>query len=394
MRHFHLFCLALLCATWAEAGEWSGYVEGQLRYFTQEATSPEQTDHSLSLAFEPEYYQSWDTGRQSLTFKPFLRWDSQDEERTHGDIREFLWLYAGDRWELRAGIGKVFWGVTEALHLVDIINQTDLVENPDGEQKLGQPMLKLSLERDWGTLDLYTLPYFRERTFPGEAGRLRTHPRVDPDLTTYASNRQEHHLDFAVRWSHFIGDWDIGLAHFRGTSRDPSFNTVMNSDAEVVLAPHYEIIHQTSMDLQATKGDWLWKLEAIHRGGLDEPYNAATGGFEYTLVGVAETNLDVGLLGEYLYDERGDDALIPFENDLFIGMRLTANDVQSSELLTGIIKDLDSSALMFNLEASRRLGSSWKLSAQARIWIDIPQEDPFYDYSADDYLEINLANYF
>ena len=29
-----------------------------------------------------------------------------------------------------AGIDKVFWGVTEALHLVDMMNQTDLLEKP------------------------------------------------------------------------------------------------------------------------------------------------------------------------------------------------------------------------------------------------------------------------
>ncbi len=134
----------------------------------------------------------------------------------------------------------------------------------------------------------------------------------------------------------------------------------LTDTGELVLAPHYPQIRQTSLDLQATKGDWLWKLEALHRSGQDDPYNAATGGFEYTTVGIAETDMDLGLLMEYLYDERGETAPVPFENDLFIGLRLTANDAQSSELLTGIIQDLDSSALMFNLEASRRLGSAWK----------------------------------
>ncbi len=356
--------------------------------------SAEQTDNTLSISVEPEYFHGWDDERQSLTFTPFLRWDSQDDERSHSDIRELMWIYAGNRWELRAGIGKVFWGVTEALHLVDIINQTDLVENPDGEQKLGQPMLKFSLERDWGILDLYALPGFRERTFPGEEGRLRSHPWVDSDLASYESDREERHLDFAVRWSHSIGDWDIGLAHFKGTSRDPSFNPTLNSDGQTVLAPYYAIIHQTSLDLQATKGDWLWKLEALHRGGLDDPYNAATGGFEYTRVGIAETDMDLGLLAEYLYDDRGDEAPVAFENDLFLGLRLTANDAQSSELLSGVIKDLDSSALMFNLEASRRLGSSWKASAQVRLWIDVPEDDPLYAFSSDDYIEISLAKYF
>ena len=76
-------------------------------------------------------------------------------------------------WELRLGIGKVFWGVTESRHLVDTINQSDGVEDIDGEAKLAQPMATLSWIRDWGVVELLVLPYFRERTFAGVEGRPR-----------------------------------------------------------------------------------------------------------------------------------------------------------------------------------------------------------------------------
>ena len=89
------------------------------------------------------------------------------------------WLKVFDESELRVGLRKVFWGVTESQHLVDIINQTDLVESLDGEEKLGQPMINYALINDWGTLDLYLLPYFRERTFSGINGRLRSSLYVD-----------------------------------------------------------------------------------------------------------------------------------------------------------------------------------------------------------------------
>ena len=376
------------------AGEWSGFVEGQIRYFPQQALDDDQSDSTFSLALQPEYYHRWDKGNQSLLFVPFARYDRQDEERTHGDIRELIWTYAGDGFETRAGIGKVFWGVTEALHLVDVINQTDLVENPDGEQKLGQPMLKLSLERDWGILDFYLLPGFRERTFPGEEGRLRTHPRVDSDAARYESDREERHLDFALRWSHYLGDWDIGLSHFSGTSRDPVFIPTLSGSGEPVLTPYYELMHQTGLDLQATKGDWLWKLEAIHRRSDSDRYIAATGGFEYTLVGIRDSAMDLGLLAEYLYDDRRDEATTPFENDLFLGLRLTANDIDGSELLAGVIHDLDGNTALFNLEASRRIGNSWKASLQARLWFNVDEDDPLAGLRRDDYLEFSLARYF
>ena len=49
-------------------------------------------------------------------------------------LREAHWLHDKGAWDLLIGVGKVFWGVTESRHLVDIVNQTDLVENPDQEE--------------------------------------------------------------------------------------------------------------------------------------------------------------------------------------------------------------------------------------------------------------------
>ncbi len=74
----------------------------------------------------------------------------------------------------QVGLSKVFWGAAEFVHLADIINQTDGVEGFDGEEKLGQPMLRLSLFLDRGTVNAFILPWFRERTFPGKKDRLRT----------------------------------------------------------------------------------------------------------------------------------------------------------------------------------------------------------------------------
>ncbi len=83
------------------------------------------------------------------------------------------------------------------------------------------PMIRFSSERDWGLLDLFVLPGFRERTFPGIHGRFRSQPRVDRDLTRYESDKEDRHIDLAIRWAHSLGDWDIGLAHFHGHQPHP-----------------------------------------------------------------------------------------------------------------------------------------------------------------------------
>lgn len=382
--------LGLLGSINNSAAEWSGFVSSELRYFPETPLFSEQYQHAnFSLVMQPMLRHEWDRGYQTFTFVPFLRWDQHDHQRSHADIRELTWLKAAENWELRLGIRKLFWGVTESQHLVDIINQTDAVEDIDGEEKLGQPMINLALIRPWGTVDLLVLPGFRTRTFPGVQGRLYGGLPIDTDQTRYESAAEEKHVDGAIRWTHTLDLWDIGVAHFVGTSREPRFLV-----QDLRLIPYYEQIYQTSLDVQATQADWLWKLEWITRSGQQDRFTALTGGFEYTFVGVLDSAIDIGLLGEYLFDDRKDNAPTLFQNDLMVGLRWLFNDIQSTELLASAIVDLDSHACFYMLEASRRLGDSWILSLEARFFARTPREDFAYAFRQEDYVQVALTWYF
>ena len=388
-----MLCLALSSPALAAAADWSGYFALDSRTFFSTADHEQQGDSDVSLVFEPELYHEWNEGRDSFTFTPFLRYDSQDSERTHGDLRELYWQRFGQDWELRVGWSKVFWGVSESQHLVDIVNQTDLVEDFDGEDKLGQPMVRLAWFRGWGTLELFVLPGFRERTFPGRDGRLRPPLPIDVDDARYESAAEEEHVDAAVRWSHVLGPFDLGVSYFKGTGREPLI-IFEHTDDGPRLVPFYEQIDQFGLDLQATVGGWLWKLEAIHRSGLDDDHVAATGGFEYTLGSPFGTSFDVGFLIEYLWDERREQAPTPFEDDIFVGTRWALNDTQSTEILAGAIVDLDSDARFLLVEASRRLRDAWKLELEWRGFTGIPADDPAAAIRADDHLSLRLARHF
>jgi hypothetical protein len=384
-------CIA--CASLAPAHDFSGYVAAEGRFFLHDPLYPGQNKNNASLAIQPEYYHEWENG-SSFIFVPFARIDSADSERTHFDIRELNYLWLDDSWELRIGVGKVFWGVTEFVHLVDIINQTDGVESIDGEDKLGQPMINLSIPRNWGVVDFFVLPYFRERTFPGREGRLRFNPMVDTDNAVYESADEEHHVDFAVRYSHSIENWDFAIYNFNGTGREPTLLRGLDENSQTILIPYYEQINQTGLDLQIVVGEWLWKLEALYRTGQGDSFFAAVGGFEYTFIGIAETHMDLGVLNEWAYDERGDKAATPFENDVMFGLRLTVNDAASSELLAWFSQDLKSSFHTIGLEGSRRFGDNWRLSIEARALIDPPEDDLLYSMRDDDFVRLEMAYYF
>lgn len=377
----------------APQGELSGYISVDARLFANDPKYTGQDDHNASIAVEPEYYIDWADGAQRFAFRPFARYDTNDDERSHIDIRELYWRLEHNDFIVKLGLDVVFWGVAESQHLIDVINQTDFVENIDGEDKLGQPMLNIDYATQWGTLQAYVLPYFRERTFPGENGRLRTNPVVDTDDALYESGDEEKHIDFALRWSHYFGDWDVGLAHFSGTTRTPAL-LARGEGENSRLLPYYFQIEQTSLDIQATKGAWLWKLEALYNSNHLEDFYAAVGGFEYTWFGAINEVADLGWLLEYHFDERDDRALTPLQEDLFLGVRYTGNDIAGTRLLAGVVVDTDSQSTFGNLEAVRRLGENWTLTFEARIFSNIERNDLLRYWEDDDYIELQLSRYF
>ena len=206
-------------------------LNGEYRYFFEDGLYHGQENHFPSLSLKPKYSVEWKDGYESINFEGFLRWD-RDWQRTHWDIRELYYQKAKNKWEFNVGLKKVFWGVTESNHLIDIINQTDQVESFDGEQKLGQPMLQTTFTSDnYGAFDFFYLPYHRKRVFSGREGRLRFRVLLEKDELGYESDAKEWSPSFAFRWSHYFNIIDIGITQFYGTGREPVF--VFNPSGEI-----------------------------------------------------------------------------------------------------------------------------------------------------------------
>jgi hypothetical protein len=386
-----IFIFISAVASIANAGELIGFAAMEYRQFFQEEQFKEQNFGAIpSLLIEPEYYHSSEDRTHSFVAKLFFRYDPNDDERTHFDIRQADWLYAGEDWEVRAGISKVYWGVAESRHLVDSINQVDGIEDIDEEDRLGQPMLQIALLRDWGSLRFFYLPYFRARTFPGQEGRLRGPIVIDADHPRFQEQIEEWYPNFALRYEHTFGNWDLGVAQFHGTDREPTFILQGNQ-----LIPFYRTINQTSLDLQYTEDAWLWKLEAIFRSSRNDDFVAITGGFEYSFFGIFDSDHDLGLLAEYHYDGRNQNSPATlFDNDFFVGARYVFNNVSDSEILGGITTDLDGKGTVAILEASHRIDDHWKIEFDARFFIDIEQNDSASFLNRDDFAQLRMSYYF
>jgi hypothetical protein len=346
--------------------------------------APDLSPWEAALTLDASLHQEWSGGKYELRLSPYVRWDPQGE-RSRLDLRELSVGLLGQRWELRVGFQELFWGAAESAHLVDVVNQRDLGIRSEGYRKMGQPMIDLTAIRRWGTVDLLLIPWFRERTFDGHAGALWAPLRVDASQPVYESGSGRAHLGWAVRWSHTLGSWDLGLSHFQGTLREPGFVPARDAAGNPVLAPRYDVGGHTGLDLQLSTGAWVWKLEAVTADREPGRYVAAAGGLEY---GIGDY---LALFAEYLYDSRGRAAFTSFEDDLFLGGRLFLPDGQ---VQAGVYLDRRTLNTVLSLAVGWRLGESLTVELEAGTFVGDELREPALARRQHSYVSLELTRYF
>ena len=346
----------------------------------------------LAASFRAEITHELVEQNVYLSFEPFVRLDQYDENRNHADIRELKAIKVYDNWEFEGGLSQIYWGVAESNHLVDIINQTDALEGIDGEDKLGQPLLRGSRIFDQSTLSFFVLPGFRERQFLGRESRFALPFPVDEDNAQFESDQGNDHVDYSLRYSGYAGLMDYGLSWFKGTARRPLFRP--SAPDSSVMLPYYQQIERVGLDVQYTIDAWLWKLEAIHQQSELPSYSAYVGGLEYTFFNMHDGSYDLGLIAEYSRDTRDDPQTVFLQNDMFLGTRFAFTDAESSSILAGGFFDLDDDSRVFRIEASRRVFGDATLSLEAQVFSNTAPGNINNIYRNNDFLMLDIAWYF
>ncbi len=371
-----------------QSPEVRGLFAVEARKFFDKALDDRQESEGFTMILEPEMF--WNIGdNSSFTLTPRLSVDQNDHQRSKFDLREAYLQQLYGNWEFRFGLAEVHWGQTEFVHLVNVINQTDLIEGIDEEEKLGQMMIETTTFIGDGTLQAWILPGFRERTFAGTAGRLRNIPHVDQDKTTYESGSGRYHTDFAARYSTFIQDWEVALSGFHGTHRIPRFK--LNSDGSA-LAPHYLQTTQFTVESVAAIDAWLIKCEGLYRHLENEHHLAFTGGTEVTFVGINPSGHDLGWILEMAWHSEDDESA--FASEIMSGFRWVFNDIDNTEFLAGLIYDWERGSQLCTLEASQRIGESLKLDIEGKFFHAIDSHDLLYSLRKDSHLMAELSYFF
>ncbi|MDP2561157.1 hypothetical protein [Psychrobium sp. 1_MG-2023] len=402
--------MALLLGTSANAQmQFNNHVGLEQRHFWQQPLLPQQKSNQTNVFIDSEIYWENELGSDSLTINPFYRYDTVDDNRSQFLFKQAYWLHLGqnplgEAYEFSLGSKVVFWGVTESRHLVDIINPTDQISSPDGEDKLGQLMAQLSLIKDWGSIEFFVMPYFSQPKFQTAPARLRF-PLLVTDTPLYQSKQQQKNIDLAMRINALYDDWEFGLNVFDGTSRSPDFIPNIVKKEMPTLTPFYRQTRVYSSDIQLTLDSSLWKFElsyeqqkkltnqytAIGLLAKNNSFFASTIGFEYTFTQALETQYDIGVLIEHSVDQRSQSV---FQDNLFVATRWAFNDFSSSELLAGINFDLKHNSRSALIEANTRLGENTKLAVEV-WWFDSDNSlAPSHPLRQDSFVQLELKYYF
>ena len=380
------FAIVLLLAQPAFALEVNGTLSSRLDFYPDHADGTASEGRSAELKVDA--FHDFDESRIVGEF--IVRGDEKDSGRRITEARQAYFRSPFVGFDVFVGNRQEFWGKAESKNVVDVINQSDAAANEGKSGKLGTPSISAERYLDIGDLQLWYIPYFREKTFNDSDA----HPSSGLPVSSaqYARKDGKDADDFAARLSSFAGDWDLAGSVFYGTARDPILSVAIGSSA---LNPYYALQKSIGLEAQYTGDVTLLKWESLHGtqssliGAHD--FAAAVAGIEYTYYRPFETMWDIGLIGEIQHDDRPQAAANQFG---VVGVRLVFNDIADSNILFLVSADRKADQSFVSLEVSRRINDVTSVKLTSQFYNARTATSAFGQLSDDDAVTLTLNMFF
>ncbi|BDT69336.1 hypothetical protein os1_35260 [Comamonadaceae bacterium OS-1] len=349
---------------------------------------PTKESHRLAVRLAPEW--RWADGGKTIVISPALYLEGDHNGRTRVDLNELYFSTCLGETIVKAGLSRLFWGVTESRHLVDVVNPPDLAHHYAAEQRLSTAMLYVAHPTPVGQLEVLLLPWERDPVYPNTAGR----PRTDLPIHNAVEHPNGTPPAFAARLAISQGDYDSHVYFFRGLDRESALTArTLPYAAPTELTATRRLVRQWGADLQVPVGNFLVKSELAHRSGYSRDFLSGVLGGEYALNGINGSVVDVNLLGEYQFDLRPADApLTTLSHGIYAGVRVALNDPASTEFKFGVVAEPSTGARLWRGDASRRIAKNWTVEGTMSVFDNVRKSPSLMDYRKESYVEV-LAKY-
>lgn len=347
-------------------------------------------DNSLAFRGEIEVKKELDAGQFVAKLKGIL--DKDDKARRYVDFSDLYYKYNFDNADILIGRNTRFWGALEFYNLTDVFNTNDLLDDPfDYDSKFGAWNISYSYYLESAEFSFIIKLHQERQKVQERESVYNFFPLVYHDALQ--TQKDENYPTFYLKYSGF-GDEvqvDYGLVYQHGY--DAKRYIEMKNG---FLEQHAFIVNKLMGYTTYIYGDTIYKMEATYALSDENKvsdYGEIGIGLEHTLYGFWEKR-DLGLLLEYYRYEAKESEKVDingfFADDLTLGLRVSMNDLSSSEILGGLDIDLDTKEKMFFVEYETRVMQMYKLKTSYMHLA--PKEDSLFQEL--DKLRLEFSYYF
>jgi hypothetical protein len=361
-----LIYLALLFSVLGADTAYKGHIGVEGEYFSHDM--PNKRDDAFALRGEFEGKTALENGEFKLKAK--VIYDKDDHNRRYLEFEELYYRHDFEEWELLAGRNVLFWGALEVYNLVDVFNTKDTLDDPfDYDKKLG--VWNISITRFFENFEVSLLVRLKEEDQKFQESES-VYNFLPLDYDSHLKKEYHNRPSVFVKYSGSGEEVQVDY----GVMFEAGYDDLRYFSYDLKRAKLYQNAYWVNKLMGYTtyvKGDTIYKAEGAYAISDDvkvSDYLYVGAGVEYTLYGLWEKK-DLGLLAEYYgYDRLNDTKLtsealgVLFQNDLYVGFRLSFNDVASSEILAGVDMDLDNHEKLYLLKYDTRLWEHYKVELQ------------------------------
>lgn len=415
----------ILLSTLSLASEFSskGEITFESRLFSADDNSKtKELGYGLASRLEGSNYH----GKFEERFRIFSRNDEQDSSRSVLIVEEAFIAYTTNKWSLKLGNQILNWSATEAFHPADIINSRNFDSNIENAEKFGEPMLQFNYLLDSGSFNLYLMPYLTQVKLPANTNRLSFQSTRSLTLKEGVWLERDGTLSddnfapqFAVKYDITFGSADFAFYYLQMIDRFFTGSAVERTlSIPTAATPIFLPINQFGFTYQhALDSGLVLKVETAYKDFVnpDQKFSYPAGslidykrpdhvqvawGGEYGLPHQDGTESTFVLEGQHFIGTTASEriALGFFQHDILLGHRYAFNDINSKEIFTSFIFDLErDNEYLFSVNYSQRLSDVWGIKTGLRI-IEAPIKDKtatgLENLDQSNYVTLNLTRYF
>lgn len=383
---------------------------GQRQFLSDPDPAPARLQRSGSYAWATPILQyAGDDTRFRLKLNAGIdAGETEASGRTQLIPQEFFIEHRRGSINVLAGLNTYNWGVTDLVNPLDVINPR-WMRNPLSPQKIGSAGLALTWTHGQGGLDLVYIPrqfrhelptttsrYLpRDASFGSYVAEFQGNPvpiqlPQEPLRFRYAETRDPSHAldhNFAARYHHSVGSFDVHLVGFEGIPSFPDFSDpavtltpinfsplTLELQPDVELEPKYQRVRIAGVGFsgdiagvivkfahaeswRATR-DFEISLPRTSVLGLEKSFGVS--GLDLTLLYQAARVEDSSRLANSVYSTRE-----IFDQSHLIGLRLSRGI--DWNLLLGALYAPPSGAQITQAEMQYRLSDTYQLRAATQL---------------------------